>query len=45
MEYANMDVWTLTIGEILLAKPETTNVKDKQAVAVFKDELCHVPFF
>ena len=41
--HAYMDVWEPTLGEILLAKPEPTNVKDKNAVA--EEQLVgHVPF-
>lgn len=44
--HAYMDIWQPTIGEILLAKPEPTNVKDSKAVAVFREEVIvgHVPF-
>ena len=38
-------VWTPTIGEVLLVKPEPTNEKDPNAVAVFKENVIvgHVP--
>ena len=34
-----------TIGEVLLIKPEPTNEKDSNAVAVFKEDMTvgHVP--
>ncbi len=43
--HAYRDVWEPTTGEILLAKPEPSNVRDKSAVAVFKDGsiVGHVP--
>ena len=39
------DLWTPTIGEVLLVKPEPTNEKDWNAVAVFKEDMMvgHVP--
>ena len=39
------EVWTPTIGEDLLVKPEPTNEKDPNAVAVFKGDVIvgHVP--
>ncbi len=45
--HAYRDVWEPTTGEILLAKPEPSNVRDKSAVAVFKDGsiVGHVPVF
>ncbi len=43
--HAYRDVWEPTTGEILLAKPELSNVRDKSAVAVFQDGsiVGHVP--
>lgn len=43
--HAYMEDWMPTIGECLLVKPEPTNTKDKEAVAVLKDDLIvgHVP--
>ena len=42
---AYMEVWTPTIGEVLLVKPEPTNDKDTNAVAVLKENVTvgHVP--
>ena len=38
------DVCTPSIGEFLLVKRESTNVKDSNAVAIFKDVIVgHVP--
>ena len=39
------DFWTPTIGKVLLVKPEPTNKKDSNAVAVFKEDMIvgHVP--
>ena len=34
-----MDVWIPTIDETLLVKPEPTNIKDKKAVTVLKDDI------
>ena len=40
-----MEVWTLTIGEILLVKSEPTNCQDSKAVAILKENVTvgHVP--
>ena len=40
-----VEVWTPTIGEVLLVKTEPTNIKDSNAVAVFKEDVIvgHVP--
>ena len=40
-----MKVWTPIIGEVLLVKPEPTNDKDSNAVAVLKENVTvgHVP--
>ena len=42
---AYKDIWTPTTGELLLVKPEPTNIKDKKGVAVLKGQLIvgHVP--
>ena len=39
------DLWTPTIGQVLRVKPEPTNEKDWNAVAVFKEDMIvrHVP--
>ena len=43
--HAYTALWTPTIGEVLLVKPEPTNEKDSNAVAVLKDDsiVGHVP--
>ena len=43
--HAYMEVWTLTIGEILLVKSEPTNCQDSKAVAILKENVTvgHVP--
>ena len=40
-----MEVWTPTIGEILLVKSEPTNCQDSKAVAILKENVTvgHVP--
>ena len=42
---AYIGLWTPTIGEVLLVKPEPTNEKDSNAVAVLKEDsiVGHVP--
>ena len=41
-----MDSWTLVVGETLLLKREPTNPRDKNAVALYKDNAVvgHVPY-
>ena len=41
-----MDSWTPVIGETLLLKREPTNPRDKNAVALYKDDAVvgHVPY-
>ena len=41
-----MDVWRPVIGETLLVKRELSNVKDRHAVAIFKEDAVvgHVPY-
>lgn len=34
-----MDIWTPVVGEALLVKREPTNIKDKYAVAIYKDDI------
>jgi hypothetical protein len=43
--HAYIGLWTPTIGEVLLVKPEPTNEKDSNAVAVLKEDsiVGHVP--
>ena len=43
--HAYMEEWMPTIGECLVVKPEPTNTRDKEAVAVQKDDFIvrHVP--
>ena len=43
--HAYMEVWTPTIGEILLVKSEPTNCQDSKAVAILKENVTigHVP--
>ena len=43
--HAYMEVWTPTIGEVLLVKTEPTNGKDTNVVAVLKENVTvgHVP--
>ena len=36
--HAYMDVWSPVIGETLLVKREPSNVKDRHAVAIFKED-------
>ena len=42
----NMDVWSPVIGETLLVKREPSNVKDRHAVTIFKEDAVvgHVPY-
>ena len=44
--HAYMDVWSPVIGETLLVKREPSNVKDRHAVAIFKEDavIGHVPY-
>lgn len=44
--HAYMDVWTPVQDEMLILKREPTNVADRNAVAVYKDDqvVGHVPF-
>ena len=44
--HAYMEVWTPAEDEMLLLKREPTNVADRNAVAVYKDDqvVGHVPF-
>ena len=44
--HAYMDVWSPVIGETLLVKREPSNVKDRHAVAIFKEDAVvgHVPY-
>ena len=44
--HAYMDVWSPVIGETLLVKREPSNVKDRHAVASFKEDAVvgHVPY-
>ena len=37
--HAYMDIWTPVIGKTLLVKREPTNPKDKNAVALYEDDL------
>ena len=41
-----MDIWTPFVGKLLLVKQEPTSIKDRHAVAVFKDGAIvdHVPY-
>lgn len=43
--HAYIGIWAPTIGEVLLVKPEPTNEKDSNAVAVLKEDsiVGHVP--
>ena len=43
--HAYMDVWTPIQGQILLVRREPTNIKDKNAVGVFLEDVIvgHVP--
>ena len=43
--HAYIGLWTPAIGEVLLVKPEPTNEKDSNAVAVLKEDsiVGHVP--
>ena len=43
--HAYIGLWTPTIGEVLLVKPEPTNEKDSNAMAVLKEDsiVGHVP--
>ena len=36
--HAYIGLWTPTIGKVLLVKPEPTNEKDSNAVAVLKED-------
>ena len=44
--HAYMDVWSPVIGETVLVKREPSNVKDRHAVAIFKEDAVvgHVPY-
>ena len=44
--HAYMGVWTPVLDEMLILKREPTNVADKSAVAVYKEDVVvgHVPF-
>ena len=43
--HAYIGLWNPTVGEVLLVKPEPTNEKDANAVAVLKEDsiVGHVP--
>ena len=44
--HAYTDVWSPVIGETLLVKREPSNVKNRHAVAIFKEDAVvgHVPY-
>ena len=41
-----MDIWTPVVEETLLVKREPTNIKDKNAVAIYKENIVvgHAPY-